>query len=363
MSWIQENKFVAGLAGATAVIGGAILFFGLSQGSSYNDKLEKYEELKSQYSNLEKSTPYPSSENLKHRGLNVGDYETEIKEVRSLVLGYRPEKLEVVSPEQFKDLQVKMTSELNRKFKEAHAGLPENCLFGFEKYATTSVRAGATPQLVYELKAVQLLMETLAELKPEKIVNTTRDELPEEKGLGNVADSGKPARGSRRSNRSKDKPVKKAYELMPVELTFTARENVVREFLIKMVNSEEYFYAIRAIRVRNEKQIAPNLKDADFPVEVKPMADDGFGSLEGLLDDASGSDENENSFKEDGGTLEKSDSENTVATPNLEIADGELVLKEVLGGEKLHACIRFDIVLIGKDANKPPRPGKDHAKR
>jgi len=367
MSWIQENKFVAGLAGATAVIGGAILFFGFSQGSSYNEKLEKYEELKGQYSKLEKSKPYPSSKNLRHREQNVGDYELEIKEVRDLVLGYRPEKLEVISPEQFKDIQVKMKSELNRKFEEAHTALPEDCLFGFEKYATTSVRASATPQLVYELKAVQWLLEALAELKPEKIINITREELPEEKGRVAAVDSSKSARGSRGSNRSKAAPVKKAYELMPVELTFTARENVVREFLMKMVNSDEYFYAINSIRIRNEKQIAPNLKDADFPVDVEPAADDGFGSLEGLLDDSSSGFEEKESLKqslvEGEGTPEKTDSGDGVVAPELEVPAGELVLKEVLGGEKLHVCIRFDIVLIAKGESKPLRPGKDRAKR
>ena len=35
------------------------------------------------------------------------------------------------------------------------------------------------------------------------------------------------------------------------------------------------------------------MKDADFPVDVKPTADDGFGSLEGLLDDSSESAEKE----------------------------------------------------------------------
>lgn len=365
MSWIQENKFVAGLAGVTAVIGGAILFFGFSQGSAYNEKLEKYEELKDQYSKLEKSKPYPSAKNLRLRVQNVGDYKLEIKEVRDLVLGYRPEKLEVISPEQFKDIQVKMKSELTRKFEEAQTELPDDCLFGFEKYATTSVRANATPQLVYELKAMQWLMEELAELKPDRIINITREELPEESGRTAATNSEKSKRGKGVRNRSKAQPHKKAYELMPVELTFTAKENVLREFLMKMVNSKEYFYAIHSIRIRNEKQIAPNLKDADFPVDVKPVADDEFGSLEDLLDDASSSDEKEGLDQSavDGESPQKTDGEDVVAAPELEIPAGELVLKEVLGGEKLHVCLRFDIVLIAEDESTPPRPGKDRTKR
>ena len=129
MSWIQENKFVAGLAGATAVIGGAILFFGVSQGSAYNKKLEDFEELKGRYVKLEEGKPYPTSGNLSDREDGIADYEAAIKDVRNLVTGYRPEKLERMTPEQFKDVRVKMEAELQQAFKDAGTTLPEGvCL-------------------------------------------------------------------------------------------------------------------------------------------------------------------------------------------------------------------------------------------
>jgi len=352
MSWIQENKFVAGVAGVTAVIGGAILFYGFSQGSEYNQKLEKYEELKAQYSQLEKSQPYPSAKNLKHREQKIADYEDEIKEVEKLISAYKPTKLEKVTPEKFKDLQVQMESELRSKFEKARVELPENCLFGFEKYATTSVRADATPKLVYELGAVKWLMSELASLKPEKVVNIRRSELPEESGKKEVVTSKSKLR--KHSFRGKGKSLSddnKVYELMPFELTFTAKEDVVRKFLMKIVNSDEYFYAIRAIRIRNEKQIPPNVKDANFPVEVKSNTLEDEFSFDGELlgDDAAAdnSSEEKTADSSEGKTADKEEvAETDSAASEPAIPAGEAVLKKVLGGENLNVCIVFDIVLI-----------------
>ena len=63
---------------------------------------------------------------------------------------------------------------------------------------------------------------------------------------------------------------------MPVELAFTASEASMRNFLKEMANSKEYLYAIRSLRIRNEKQNAPSPKDAAFQ-DKKPNNDDaGF---------------------------------------------------------------------------------------
>ena len=249
MSWIQENKFVAGWAGVTAVIAGGILYVGFSQGSAFDEKLERYQDLKGQYAQLEKSNPYPSSTNLSEREEGIEQYEEAIKEVRGLVAGYRPEKLEKMTPEQFKDIQVQMDTDLQKLFADAKTELPSDCLFGFEKYSTSAVKAGATAKLNYELGAMHWMFTKLAEVKPSAISNIRRSELPEE--TGRVAKVEPQSRKGRARGGSKDKKSNQVaagrdYELMPLEISFTATEASVRDFLLALVNSKKYYYAIRS---------------------------------------------------------------------------------------------------------------------
>ena len=366
MSWIQENKFVAGWAGVTTVIVGGILYVGLSQGSAFNEKLEQYQDIKGQYAQLEKSKPYPSAANLSKREEGIEQYEEAIKEVRGLVAGYRPEKLERMTPEQFKDIQVKMDTDLHKLFAEAETELPSDCLFGFEEYSTSAVKAGATAKLNYELEAMQWMFSKLAEVKPSALSNIRRVELPEESGrivkVEPQPNKGK-KKGAVKGNKGKkntDHAAGRAYELMPVEISFTASESSVREFLLTLVNSKEYYYAIRSVRVRSERQSTPNQRDASFPVDaVVPGDDDGFGDLEGFGDD-SGLDAGivEDASSEDGEDQADAGAGEAPAIPAIPaIPAGELILKQVLGNEKLHVHLCLDIVLIEKKTEAAPKKG------
>lgn len=342
MSWIQENKFVAGLIGVTAVVGGAVLYFGNSQGNAYNEKMQKYEELKGQYGQLEKSVPYPNKENLKEREAGIQKYRKTIEEVRAGLSAYRPEELTKLSSEQFGDIRVKTTNALREAF--GNTSLPEGCDFGFEKYSSESAKSAATPQLNYQLGATAWLLTKLAETKPAALLNIKREPLPVE--LGKPAAAPQPRRGrpSRGNNKPKAAAGDKPYELMPMELTFTATESSVRAFLKEMVNSEEYFYAIRSVRVRNEKQTAPTEKDANFPTssggaDGGAVVPDPFGGFPDVGDSGdAGEDSNPDAGDGEGATPA------APAQPAPKV--GERILKQVLGSEKLSVHIVFDIIFL-----------------
>lgn len=346
------------------MVGGAILFFGISQGSAYDEKLEKYEDLKRQYADLEKAEPYPTASNLSDREDSIADYEKTIDEVRELVIGFRPEKLERMTPEQFRDLRVKMEADLRQQFDAAKTELPEGCAFGFEDYtgASGSVKAGATAKLNYQLGALKWLFSRLAEEQPVSVDNIRRVALPEEKGQVAAVEEprGRRGRSSGRSGQAgaADAVAGRAYELMPVELSFTASEASVRDFLMSMVNSKEYFYSIRGVRIRNEKQSPPNQSDASFPVNEAPVEEDmaEFGSFIDAGDDELG----DAGEELEGGVVE----EQPKAPAKPAIPAGELILKQVLGNENLRVHLCFDVVLIEKKSEEDPqKPGKRNAAR
>lgn len=350
MSWIQENKFVAGLGGVTAVIGGAIIFFAAYQGSVYGERLQQYEELRSQYAQLEKAKPYPTAENLSARDQGIADYHETIGDVRGLVMGFRPDKLESISPEKFKDERVKMVADLNAAFKASETELPEDCSYGFEKYAIDQVKLNATAKLKYEMDAMRWMLSHLAALKPQSINNILRAELPEESGRQAVVRT----RGRRSGGRNASvapKAAGRAYQLMPMELSFTADEAVVRKFLVGLSNSKEYYYSIRGLRIRNIRQSPPTHADANFPAGNASDGADGFGAIEGFPDaDAGGV------LGED---LDVAAEQDAVQPEYVEevVPPGELILKQVLGSEKLQVHICLDIVLIEKKSEAATKPG------
>lgn len=354
MSWIQENKFVAGLIGVTAVVGGGILYFGSSQGGAFNEKMQEYETLKSQYASLEKSTPYPNKENLKAREQGIAQYGKQIAGVRAALAAFRPDAMGNITPKEFGDARVKMASTLSEAFKTAGVAMPEDTSleFGFEKYSTTLPKPAATPKLSYQLGATEWLFTKLAEAKPAAILNIHRPTLEIEDGK---AAEPAPKKGKKKAAARKkgagNAADAKPYELMPMEIAFTADESAVRDFLKEMVNSKEYFYAIRSLRVRNEKQIVPSEKDANFPAptpvapaggELDPFG--GFPGLDGAATDGEGSDDS------------AAEGEAATAAP-APAKVSEVILKRVLGDEKLHVHIVFDVVLL-----KPKEPAAADAK-
>ena len=345
MSWIQENKFVAGLAGVTAVLGGAILYFGNSQGNQYDEKVTEYEALKAEYRKLQKSKPFPDAGNLEEKKENIASYEAVINDVRNTFSEFKADQLGKITPEQFNDRYVKMAKELRAAFQDAGTTMPENGTgFGFEKYANNMAKSGATAMLSYEMNAVQWLLSQLAAAKPAELNNIKRDELSVETGQVEPAP---PSRGGKRGRGNRGaKPAaesEKAYTLMPVELSFTASESSLREFLKSMVNSKEYFYSIRALRIRNEKQTPPTVKDAGFPAGgggggAAPAGGDENDPFAGIAIPDEGDDSGEGEG-DDGGEV-------PVPAPKPVAGNGERILKQVLGSEKLHVFIRFDIVYI-----------------
>lgn len=310
MSWIQENKFVAALAGVTIVVAGGISYFAISQNGTYEGKLEEYDELRAGYERVTGLKPYPNEENLELRKLGIEKYKSAIGEVQQKISSYAVKATAAPSPQEFSDARVLMEKNLQSAFTKVETKLPSGCSFGFEKYATVQPKPETTGELAFQLGSVESLLSMLAEAKPHELINVRRKVLPIEDGVSQ--DKSSDGEG-------------KLYNLMPVELSFTASEASLKSFLKKAVNSKDYFYTINAIRITNEKQKSPSLNDAEFEVSIS--ADDSDGGM-GDFD-----------FGDDMGEPEVEPEEDEFATP------GDRVLKQLLGQELLHVHVSFNLLL------------------
>lgn len=341
MSWIQENKFVAGLAGITAVMGGVILYIGNSQSNEYEEKIAEYQRLADKFRNLQKSKPFPSKNNLQVREESIAAYEGVINDVGNTFNAFQAGKTEKLSPSQFGKLRVKMDKELRESYNKAGIVLPENTAFGFEKYKSALPKPQATQMLKYELDAAQWLLTQLAVAKPTELNSIRRHPLDVENGKAVTTVK------SRRGGARKGVPAQssKAYTLMPMEIAFTGSESSMRDFLQSMVNSKEYFFSIRALRIRNEKQTPPSVKDANFPANrvraVVPGDDNEADPFAGIALPGPDGDE----VEIDPGVQAVPD-----PAPQLKTNKGERILMQILGDEKIHVFIRFDVVYIQEKA-------------
>ena len=344
MDWIQENKFVSGLLAATILFAGGIFYHGYSEGDDFKDNMAQYGELRSRYDTLISAKPYPNQENLKAREEIIEEYEAVIEEVRNAFYEYKADKLPKPTPGEFSDMRIKMQGDLRKAFNQTETSLPDNCGFGFEKYAKIQPAPYATSKLSYQLGAIQWLLEKLAENEPKAIINIRRELLDVELGPPPAPSTQKNAQ---RGNLAANPEDEKIFEVMPVELAFTASEASMRNFLKEMANSKEYLYAIRSLRTRNEKQNAPSPKDAAFQDKkpnnkeagfFAPEENDIFGGF--ALPDAD-SEEGDNTDAID---IERGDKQ--IAPVAAPMSNDEHILKQVMGDEKINIHINFDILLI-----------------
>lgn len=339
MDWIRENKFVSGLLGVTLLFVGGIFYYGYSEGDEYQANMSQFTELKDMHRSLVTSKPYPNAANQKAREQAIEQYENAIDEVRDAFFEYQPEQLPKLTPGEFTDAMIKMQGDLRMAYDQAGTTLPDKFGFGFETYAKVQAAPYATPKLNYQLGAIQWLLQKLAENKPKSLINVRRELIDIERGLP-VSPGAKGRRGGSQAANPEDLEL---FESMPMEITFTASESSVRNFLREMANSKQYLYAIRALRIRNEKQNAPSAKDADFPAiqergidaQAGPFeADNVFGDVGFVIPD------------DDGANQEPSPIElqpEPLAQPQ---SNDDYIIKQVLGDENLNVHIRFDILLF-----------------
>ena len=351
MSWIQENKFAAALAGVTLVGSVALITLTSQKGGEFDAAAAKLKKAHKQEAELLAVTPFPNKANLEAKKASVAAYAASAEKLQESFLAYRPtaEQLADVDPTSFSNMMSGYVSRLNAKFKDAGTQVPDAPSFGFEAYASKPPRAEATGELSYEMKAFEWLFTTLAENSPEALINVVRPKLAIESDAPKVASKSKSKSKSKKSKKGKKgfkgsgrlvkgEPI---YDAMPLEFSFRCTEAQLKSFLEDIANSPKYFMAVRALRVQNERLTAPNVGDVKFPSSNDDfMGAGGMGDFimdeEPIADDAVAADAGEELPK--------------VASDS----DEALLLAQILGAEKLNVFVKLDLLVF--------KPGQEEEK-
>lgn len=328
MSWIQENRFAAGLGGITLVAAGGLIFWAMAGSSKYNKAKEDYAAAVTAVDGMEGGKLYPNDANLKAKKAAVEDYDKSVQALQKAFDAYRTPTPANVEPDAFNEALRKAKDTAAAAFESSKTELPPEFFLGFEKYTTSPVKREATGILTYEMEALSQLVANLAAASPTKLLNIYRESLPEEDGK---AFDGKG----------------KSFRTLPIEIAFNGTEDSLRKFLSSLDDSGKYYFLVRSMRVSNEKAKAPTAADGNFKQEeadgaAAPAAGgaaDPFGGAGGFVLPG-----------EEPAAPPADAAPATPATPAAAAGGDGVILQQVLGSEKINAFFRIDIVQFLPDA-------------
>ena len=309
MSWIKENKFVAGLTGVTLVLAIALFFIGSLGSSRYNAAQEKFDAAYTDASSFEKQPLYPKLENQTSKVKALKDYGVSFEGLQTNFEAFRPKEMTNVKSEEFTNSLKQANIDIRQAFTESKTAVPEAFFVGFEKYNTSLAAASSTGILQYQLDAIKGIMLAMAKSKLTELKNFHRPPIAEE--LGQVYTP-------------TDATVARPF---PMELTFTGTEQAVRDFVSQITKVDSQYLVIRSLRIGSSKKAPPLATDVTF--EKTAAAKDASQPTGSASD-----------FFLPGETPAAAE-ETPTAT---KATDGKRILAQVLGEELVQVFIRMDLL-------------------
>jgi len=336
---LKENKFLIGLGSITAVAAGGLIFWGLGSGSSLEEIEGEIASKKSTLQRMERLDPYPTVESAKEKAASLSSVLTKAREVRAKMLEFRPEAMDDIPASEFSDKLKASVAKVRSLYPESD-GLPKGFNLGFMTYANFPAPKDATGELAYQLEAMEYLFTQLAEAGGKEVLNLHRPKIPMEEGNdwdGNSSGSKRRRKPTRGGN------LPSVAHRMPVELTFRASESVIRDFLTRIGNSDQYFFQTRLGRVKNPTPIPSGEKGGS--------AEKSGGGTEIVVEES-----NDGIVVEGDGEIEvEGDApveETPVELPEKPVKSEQILLK-VSGNESLDVFLRLDLLLFTEDQEFP----------
>jgi hypothetical protein len=238
MSWIRENKFLAGFIAVMALgaigLGAALIILV----GTYNGTHNTFTMRKGQLNALQNRQPYPNADNLK-------SYEQQQDQLATVINGLE-QKLAAVqfpldptmTPAKF---QARLQETVNEELAKAQASgvqLPDKFALGFDRYLGQPPNKEAAAPLDRELSALKFIFDELLDGKGVQSIgggqagsSVAREPLPEENGGKSPTDL-----------------VVKS----PVQISFTADPLKFRKILNDLIETNKQFYIVRLLQVHNQ---------------------------------------------------------------------------------------------------------------
>ncbi len=243
MNWIKENRFLAGFIGVMFVGIAGLGYFLYAAKSHYDDVSNNYAQQSAEWSRLKHLQPYPNQEHLDKLSEQRKEHLTKVEEMEKTVAAMKL-PLETVSPEQFQDRLKSAFTAFSKR--AAEKGLvPDKAFYmGFETYQTVPPKPEAAPLLARELKAIEIVLNEVADAGAVELAKITREDLPEEKGKSEGGKKGQNAakRGERAS------VVHHGFQI-----NFVAPKGTAQIVLNAIVSNTQQFFIPRLVVIKSKQ--------------------------------------------------------------------------------------------------------------
>jgi len=322
MSWFKENKFAGTVIGLTAVASGALLYLGFSARSEANQAKAREVAAVDKIDALQSSVTFPSDVNEDKLEENLLKYALEAKSFQGELVKYRPAELKSLTPDAFNSIVSDYFNKLDKLYADKKITFLNggNQHYGLSRYAGTMARETDTSYLNYNKQALEWLFETLANSGIDSVDHVYREPVAEKLG------SPPPIEESPRGRKSA--PVESLVtvsDIMPIELSFTGSEANLQKFISDVTSNEKYFFAIKLIKIRNEKRNPVSISEMSF-APVDDSAPDSDDEVSDNFGDVGNFDVN------DGG----------------QIVVDKTIIKQVIGEEKITVFLKLELHLFKK---------------
>jgi len=254
MNWIQQNKFLAGYFAVIIVAVGVLGYLLFSAKGSYDEAAAAYQTQATELDRLQHLAPFPDEENLKKLQAQKKEHQEKVQELQT-TLGKAKFPVEPMTPEQFQDVLHTAVSDYTKKAADNGVEIAAKPFYlGFDTYQSVPPKPEAAPLLGRELKAIQIVMNSVLSHGASSIKFLKRDPLPEE---GGAAASQSQQKGGNRPGAG-GAGEKNLVSKHSFEVTFLAPKGRPQSVLNDIVESKTQFLIPRLVIVKNEKDKGPS---------------------------------------------------------------------------------------------------------
>ncbi|MEI7775468.1 MAG: Amuc_1100 family pilus-like protein, partial [Verrucomicrobiota bacterium] len=180
MSWITQNKFLAGFGVAMIVGVGALGYLTYSAMGRSSSSDTEYHDALEELKRLQGGHPYPEKANRDKIIAQKAAYQEKIsafqKHLSDTVIPVEP-----LSPTEFQDKLKETVARITTKAGDAYLKLgpektAEKFYMGFPEYASKSPEKALVPQLSRELLAFESIINLMLAAKDVELIELKRDE-------------------------------------------------------------------------------------------------------------------------------------------------------------------------------------------
>ena len=264
MDALKKNKFLSTYV-IVVVVGVIVLGWLLySSIQAHSTAAEQYQSTKTAVDGLRRRPAFPDDQNSRTRRAQVDEYAGQVNEVQKQLLGFqKPLNTELKSAE----FQTKLKETIDALKSQAEVtklgAQGTEFDLGMTRYRSDNPREQAVAELDFVLEALKSMVGTMIIDRVATIDVITRPELPIEDvkaAAGAAATPGAkaPAPAARKATGPvpvlAEETVVKRY---PFSIRFSGTGKSIQDVLNHLASAQDFFFAVRGIRIENEKKEGP----------------------------------------------------------------------------------------------------------